>query len=61
MQAGIARRVVDFVLRLSPAAFRAVDELCAVLESVEATSPVVIALRIACDARAATRRRRRRA
>ncbi len=61
MQGGTARRLLEFVLRASPAAFRAIDELCALLESADPTSPVVIALRIACEARKATRRRRRRA
>ena len=58
MEGGTARRLLDFVLRLSPAAFRAIDEVCALLERAEPTSPLIIALRIACEARKATRRRR---
>jgi len=61
MEGGTARRLLDFVLRLSPAAFRAVDELCRLLEVTDSASPVIIALRIACEARKATRRRRSRA
>ncbi len=61
MDPAFLRRLAERIMRLSPAAFRAIDELCALLEIAEPSSPVIIALRIACEARKAVRRRRRRA
>ncbi len=58
MTGGISRRLGEFIMRLSPAAFRAIDELCTLLEAVEPQTPAVIALRIACEVRKAARRRR---
>jgi len=61
MDGGFTRRLADRIRRLSPSAFRAIDELCAVLETIEPVSPVIIALRIACETRKAFTRSRKRA
>ncbi len=59
MEGGFTRRIIERVRALSPAAFKAVDELCKLLEGVEPVSPAIIALRIACEARKAFRRGKR--
>lgn len=58
-----ATRIFELVGRLSPKAFLVVDALCDFLEKSDGTglNPGIVALRVACDVRKATTRRRRRA
>lgn len=55
-----AAAIASFVARATPAAFVAIDATCKLLEDAGGESPVINALRQACEVRKALKRKRRR-